>query len=149
MSVVLTYGTKTVTLTELTVGEPRTRQDTPQVELSAWGAAALDGTAYQSPFLWQVKSYCTWEEYNELRRIWEDSLADRAPIRLYDYRSYYRESSPRTRALAPGAVVVTDGTKIEYYAQYDVFMTGEPSKEMAEFRVLVEFDAIECRRVPA
>lgn len=106
------------------------------VTYTASGVAVQSGTLYEAKHLWTIDAFCTRVNRDALKAIWAESEYQRRilglpEILVSDGIEPFTERSPRSRALAAGAVVITSGNYLSYFAQFKAVLTMMP-----EFRPL-------------
>ncbi len=124
------------------------------VEYSLFGCV-VDGPAYEEKRIWTISAFCTLAEWLAIQRIYKRSEYKRrqAPtdfsIYCDDYiRPFVEDGNTRSRALAPGAMPITDAGGIRYAARYRVRLMEPKAVEQGGRKpYLVSFVLKELDRV--
>ena len=93
-------------------------------EYTIAGTPTDNGAAYPHKHIWELESYLTTSEYQQLYLLFQSADAARRSFGDYrvlveDYMQTYLEPSPRTRGLATGATETPVGTGVEYQASFN------------------------------
>lgn len=108
-------------------------QPLSQVEFSALGTPAIQGSYFEPKFLWQFTAYCDRHqkqlieaiafEFHYKRRNLQD-----CDILVLDTTAYITEREPRSRGIVPGAteILINGGTHSSYHAQFLAGITDGP-----------------------
>jgi hypothetical protein len=108
---------------------PRLRPESPTIEYSANGTPASTGVNYEKHF-WRVDvglAPAQQETLQDIYALWRSDPSTN--LTVIDTTKRYREPTPRTRAIAPGATEdVSDGLT-RYFAQFYAGFEAEPTFE--------------------
>lgn len=127
-NLILTYEDLTLTLREWISpgGYSRKPQPSGDVEYSLYGAPIDDGPVYEAKFLWTLNCLTSAAQWRTLQRMFRRSelnrgLAQPYAVTVADYIDPYCEDGPaRTRAIAPGGLVLNEADGgISYPALYN------------------------------
>ena len=165
MSLVLAYGTITVTLSRFSEASwPRRRIETAEISRTAFGTPNERGTSYEPPHLWQVSALVSdfralttdFSDADKLQAIYDRFQIVGGDITLSDYTRDYSEPSPQSRTMAAGGAVRTLGTApnqmVRYPAVFNVRFSGELVLERQTstgLSLLATFQLVETTKVVA
>lgn len=110
-----------------------TVQPLSQVEFSAAGTPAIQGTYFEPKFMWQFTASCDRNSRQLIEAIAHEFQTRRrnlqeCDILLLDATAYITERSPRSRAIVPGGVEVSinGGSHLSYHACFKACITDGP-----------------------
>lgn len=135
MPLTLSLAGITVTIDSFIGGEyPRvTVQPLSAVEFSALGTPAIQGTYFESKYLWQFTAFCDRNSRQLVEAIAHEFQTRRRALQecdilLLDTTAYITERAPRSRAIVPGGVEVSinGGSHLSYHAQFHACITDGP-----------------------
>lgn len=104
-------------------------EDSGKVEYNPSGTDVVDGPFYEPHLIWAISALLTqaqWEALDRIKR--EQEYLRRSPpgtgfeIILQDEYRLFQERSPRTRANL--GTVITVGSYVQYYAEFNVWLTS-------------------------
>ena len=121
--IILGIGPYSLTLTRFGARPsqyPRQVIEFVTITQSARGASIRRNTAFRAKHIWNIEARLTQANYKILKRMFAYYETNKGPWTIDDLIDDFEETSPRSRALATGALAPDDdGTTVTYQAKFN------------------------------